>query len=252
VHTIDGSGNAAWSGAGTFGNGITVTGGLRSNGGVLITTSGNGQGLNITDGGGNGAGLVLSGANGAKFLRVNPNPGAVFEMLNNAFNTIILSVNDGGLVAANVGYNCKNGSLGGFGPNSFNWFYSAGQNYSFVDNSNLGYVTLNSDERIKKDIAALDVDVDAFMNIETIIYKYNGAHPLWPDNGVEHWGFSVQNLLAAGFKMATDGDVDELDLAGEIQPARIDTTVLLAMLYNVVRKQEARIRTLEGADIGRR
>lgn len=134
------------------------------------------------------------------------------------------------------------------GTHSWRWFWNgdAGDNhlYAFVDGANQGWATLNSDERIKQDIAPLPMNFDGYMAIAPIQFRFRDLG-IWKTGDIQH-GFSAQQLLTCMPK-AVVGDVtamqeDHPDLP---QPANVDDRVILAQTVLMVQAAHRRIAQLE-------
>ncbi len=143
-----------------------------------------------------------------------------------------------------LGIKCRQGNNGGVGGNTYHWFWNTDNHlYAFVDASNQGWPTFNSDERIKRNIGLLDADTDGFLALVPITYEWAGVHPYIAD-GVEHWGFSAQNVKRAMPK-ALIGDIEAVQENGDPQPASVDTTVILAQTVLQVQNLMNRVKQLE-------
>jgi Chaperone of endosialidase len=159
----------------------------------------------------------------------------------------------GGYINGSI--NCQVGYLGRAGVNggtsnqmNTSW---AGNNYQcYVDSSFIGNINFLSDERIKQNIAILPSQHDAYMRIVPISYNFRDIS-IFEDDGVEHWGWSAQNLSTA-VPNAVIGDFDSVTRDGDIQPAGVDDRPILALtvlevqaLVNEVAELRARITALE-------
>jgi Chaperone of endosialidase len=156
-----------------------------------------------------------------------------------------------GTINAQSGYLGRAGN-GGVTSNVMNTNWVGNSVQQWVDGSFIGNINMNiSDERIKKDIIPLPADHDAYMGIIPIKYKFRDIS-IWTDDGVEHWGWSAQNI-ASTLPIALVGTFNEVTkFDGEIQPAGVDERPILALtvlevqaLVNEVAELRARITALE-------
>lgn len=139
------------------------------------------------------------------------------------------------------GYLAKTGVGGGFGGNVHNWFWSGSSLQAWVDSTNVGNVTLTSDERVKHTIDDLVVDRTAFLAIRTISYRYQNIG-IFTDDG-EHWGFSANNLLTC-MPIAVHGTPDAVQEDGTPAPMSVEDRPILAATVNQVQQLIAEVQAL--------
>ncbi len=118
--------------------------------------------------------------------------------------------------------------------------------YAFVDDSNQGWATLNSDERLKEDIVPLESDTEAFMRLVPINFRWRKRGPL-TNNDRKVDGLSAQNVRDS-FPLATFGDFDTpLSEDGETPdfPGSVEDRGVMAHVILQVQKLIRRVDALE-------
>jgi Chaperone of endosialidase/Collagen triple helix repeat (20 copies) len=134
------------------------------------------------------------------------------------------------------------------------WNGDVGDNhfYAYVDDSNQGWATLNSDERLKEEIRPLISDTEAFLRLRPINFKWKKTD-LITNNDITSDGLSAQNVKAC-FPQAAFGDFETPpDENGKIKfPGAVDDRGVLAHVIVQVqslilenRELRKRIRALE-------
>lgn len=135
------------------------------------------------------------------------------------------------------------------GNNYWRWFWNGavGDNhfYAFVDNSNQGWATLNSDERLKEDMIPLVSSEAAFMQIAPINFAWKKINGI-TNNTKRNDGLSAQNIRAL-FPDAAFGDFDTPpDENGNIMfPGSVDDRAVLAHVILRVQDLINRVKALE-------
>lgn len=135
------------------------------------------------------------------------------------------------------------------GNNYWRWFWNGavGDNhfYAFVDNSNQGWATLNSDERLKEDIVPLVSDEAKFMQLAPINFAWKKINSI-TDNHIRVDGLSAQNVRSV-FPEAAFGDFDTPpDANGNIMfPGSVDDRAILAHVILRVQDLINRVKSLE-------
>jgi hypothetical protein len=125
------------------------------------------------------------------------------------------------------GYTGRQGNAGAT-TNIMNTAWVGNSVQQWVDGSFIGNINMNiSDERIKKNISPLARDHDSFMGIVPIKYGFKDVS-IWTDDGVEHWGWSAQNI-ASTLPIALVGGFEAKTLDGDIQPAGVDERPILTL-----------------------
>jgi hypothetical protein len=92
--------------------------------------------------------------------------------------------------------------------------------------------------RYKTDIAPLEVDVDNYLSLVPVSYKYKPEIVSEEDSKKTFSGFIAEELEAAGF-------TDLIDYDDEGRPDGLKYDRITAYLHFIVKNQEARIRELE-------
>jgi hypothetical protein len=152
-----------------------------------------------------------------------------------------------------VGYRCRTGLNGAFGGNYFNFFWDQANLQGWIDNYNPGYVTWNSDYRIKKDIEPLPSTWEQVKALRPISYTQkeytppavNGKAldaPLFSNDDVERWGFVAHELQETLIDSAATGWKDS--------PQHIQSPnhwTVIAALTRTVQEMQGRIEALEAA-----
>lgn len=143
------------------------------------------------------------------------------------------------------GYWSRLMATGQNGPNRWCFFWNNDSHlYCGVDATNQGWVQLTaSDERIKKNIASLDSDTEAFMAIRPIRFQWNA---LLRDTVKVQAGFSAQNMVEV-LPQAAVGDINStVEEDGSIHmPASVDMMPILAHTVAQVQKLINRVNQLE-------
>lgn len=154
-----------------------------------------------------------------------------------------------GTIQSSTGYLCKAGTAGGF-SNVFNWFWNNVNLYAFIDNVNVGWVALNSDYRIKKDIADLPSTWDKIKALRPISYtqaEYDPQPgerplPLFRRDNILRWGFIAHEAQDTLLNSAASGFKDDPDSVQSLNWAPI-----VAALTKALQEAMTRIEALEGA-----
>lgn len=149
------------------------------------------------------------------------------------------------------GFGCQAGSGAGPGASVFNFNWT-GSLQAWVDATNVGTVTLTSDERVKQAVVDMPDRHAAFMAIVPKQYRW-GDVGIFRDDGREYSGWSAQQLLACGFGHAVDGDITAVQENGDPQPASVQDRPILAQavleiqaLHALVAELRAEINALKG------
>lgn len=117
--------------------------------------------------------------------------------------------------------------------------------YAFVDDNNVGWVTRNSDERLKEDIEPLVSDTDAFMRLAPINFRWKKIGAI-TNNDFKIDGLSAQNVKA-NFPMAAFGDFDTPPKEDGTMdfPGAVDDRAVLAHTILQVQKLITKVAALE-------
>jgi hypothetical protein len=162
---------------------------------------------------------------------------------------------------ASIGYLCKQGISGAWGPNAFDFYYNAGLVQCWIDNSNLGNITLTSDYRIKKDVLDLPSMWDVVKGLRPIKYtqadftppaqleanekrKAEGQAvaegPMFRADNIERWGFIAHELQETLIPSASTGVKDSPDHVQSPNPFTV-----IAALTKALQETMARVEQLE-------
>jgi hypothetical protein len=212
---------------GTFGTGGGLT--LRAQ---LVATSGGGDIFlgGSTRGDGNVNAIVLSTANTER-MRIT-STGAVLAGYTSA------GANGAGIINA-VGYAHKQGLSSSPGGSAFNFFWT-GSLQAWIDNSNVGNVTLTSDYRIKKNIQTQTSSaIPRLKQLRPVTYERANYGTLFTEDGVAREGF-IAHELAEIVPSAVEGDKDA---ENQIQSINIDA--LVSVLTKALQEAVEKIETLE-------
>ncbi|RST54097.1 tail fiber domain-containing protein [Variovorax sp. DXTD-1] len=209
---------------GTAGLILNVNGMATNNVAILGQDSGSTRWV-IELGASSSGAFVLSRFNGATYLNspisINWSTGAM---------TFIGATTFVGQIASETtarinGYFAKQGVSGAFGGNSHNWNWTGSAIQAWVDSTNVGTVSLTSDERVKHSVFDLTPDRAAYLLIRPKTFHYRDIG-IFTDNG-EHWGFSAQNLLTCMPK-AVHGSPDATLEDGTPRPMSVEDRPILA------------------------
>ena len=132
------------------------------------------------------------------------------------------------------------------GGSVFNFCWS-GALQAWIDSTNVGNVSLVSDERIKRNIRPLDLHESEFMAIRPIEYEFDNVRICTAD-GVNRWGFSAQNLVQAiPDSAAVTSEETPMPMKAEDSwsPLNVDDRPILALTVRQVQDLIRRVRALE-------
>ena len=127
------------------------------------------------------------------------------------------------------GYRTKSGLAGYYTGHTFNIDYGSGANL-WIDNTNLGQISIVSDARIKHEVRAATQMTERVMMMKPVTYQFNNVD-MWRDDGIRRYGFIAQELRSVpGLYDTVVGEDNALTDDGTIQPLSLDTTQLIAVL----------------------
>jgi hypothetical protein len=159
-----------------------------------------------------------------------------------------------GTVWPYTGVQCKQGDSGGWGGNRY-YFYWDGNVQSWVDATFAGYIAMQSDYRIKKDLAPLPSMWERVKALRPISYthrdftppveveeraKRGETRPFFPGDDIERWGFVAHELQETLIESAATGVKDADDT---IQSPNSFT--IIAALTRALQEAMERIEMLE-------
>jgi Chaperone of endosialidase len=146
-----------------------------------------------------------------------------------------LTVN-GNVKAGNTagGYVEKTGYSGAFGISVFNFYWTGAALQAWIDTTNVGSVTLTSDDRFKHSVATMaDGALDRILALRPITYRWRDGAP-FVDDGKAHEGLIAQEVRAVIPAAVHDGETLSLD-----------TYALIGVLTKAVQELTARVHVLE-------
>jgi len=165
-----------------------------------------------------------------------------YDNISGAYYVDGLRLTRDGHIYGGVGYQCRAGGVGAFGGSMFNFNWT-GSLAVWVDNTNIGNMSVTSDERVKHQIQPLVMDTEGFKQIQPISYRFADVG-IFVDDGKDHWGFSAQNLMPI-MPQAVTGDVNAVQENGDPQPASLDSAPILAQTVLMVQDLMRRVEALE-------
>jgi hypothetical protein len=142
----------------------------------------------------------------------------------------------GTVVAA--GYNTKPGVSAGVEPYSFNFSWN-GQMQVFLDDINLGVISIISDYRIKSNAAPLETALGKVMALKPITYTMKAVGKVFKESPRKITGFIAHEC--DHIEGAVDGEKDELTVNGDVQPQRLNPMPLISTLAKAMQEQQAMI-----------
>lgn len=148
-----------------------------------------------------------------------------------------------------VGFNCKAGRTNGLQAHQFNIDNDNSGKRLWIDNSNMGVISLSSDYRIKKNVVPIETNctdrIKALKPVEYELKTYEEpndnlrAGPLFAEDGIVREGFiahEVQEVIPSG----AEGEKDE---PNRIQNLRVDA--ILAVTVKALQETLAKVEALE-------
>jgi len=181
------------------------------------------------------------------------------------------SINTSGIVKNANATQCRSGTGGSYGGNSFNLFYNGSATVLWIDNTNFGTINTTSDYRVKKDVIDLPSMWDAVKGLRPIKYtqaefqppsqkKYIAEQiaeakkdaetsvspreintaPMFPADDIERWGFIAHELQETLIPSAATGEKDSPDTIQSPNPFTV-----IAALTKALQEAMTRIEALE-------
>jgi hypothetical protein len=151
----------------------------------------------------------------------------------------------GGLSVPNTsiaarGYASRSGISGDYSSNSFNIYWTTSAARLYIDNTNLGNISVTSDYRIKKNIETQDSSaIDRIAKIRPVKYEFADYKELFKEDGVQREGFIAHELQEV-IPSAVDGEKDAED---QIQSLKLDA--LCSVMVKAIQEQQAMIDALK-------
>jgi hypothetical protein len=147
--------------------------------------------------------------------------------------------------------------VGGGASNPFSFYWNGANLYAYVDSSQLGYVSIVSDYRTKKDVAPLLSMWDRVKTLNPISYtqqeftppvemekktadELEASGPLFIADDIERWGFIAHELQAQLIGSAATGVKDDPACVQAPNPWTV-----IAALTKALQEAMTRIEALE-------
>ena len=109
------------------------------------------------------------------------------------------------------GYVCRAGKTGAFSASDFNIYWTGSATQLWIDNSNLGSISVTSDERYKQAIAPLaDGALDRVLSLRPVSYRWQDKG-IFRDDGAVREGLLAQQVRAL-IPSAVEGDPNQDEL----------------------------------------
>ena len=144
-------------------------------------------------------------------------------------------------IACSTGYRTKAGVSGGFGSNSFNWYWTGSQLQGYADDTSAGTVC---DPRVKWNIEDFVVDAVALIKqLKPKSFRFRDVG-IFTDDGKRHLGF-LANDIHDVLPEAVIGELDAVTPSGSIQPVTLDWLPLVTILVEAVQDLTKRVEKLE-------
>ena len=138
-----------------------------------------------------------------------------------------------GIVAA-VGYQSRSGISGSFGGNRFNMYWTGSATQLWVDNTNLGTITVVSDYRLKQNVKTQELSaLDRVVKLRPVTYEFQDYGNVFKADGVSREGFIAHELQEV-IPSAVEGEKDAED---QIQSLRLDA--LCSVLTKAIQELKA-------------
>lgn len=183
---------------------------------------------------------------------------------NNELNNFPLYIQNGGRVtmgthqpAANAvltvdgnitgtGINCRNGTGGAAIPSAFNIYWNEGNAGLWINTTRLGSITYTSDYRLKKNVSPITTPaLERVKQLKPVNFEYKDIEgDIFKADGIAHEGFIAHELKEV-IPSAVDGEKDELNNEGKIQPQTVKAVPIIAILTMAIQELEAKIEILE-------
>jgi outer membrane protein assembly factor BamB len=190
-----------------------------------------------------GANGSLTGSIGLCAFNANASAYAPLSLLGSSINinsvTTIqggLTVNSGTVTAG--GFACRAGNAGVTSGNSFNINHTTGQQL-WIDNTNMGTISVTSDYRIKKNIKPQKTPaLKRIAELRPVTYEFADFGELFHADGKKREGF-IAHEVAEVIPSAVDG---EKDAENQIQSLRLDA--LCSVMVKAIQELQAEVADL--------
>lgn len=149
-----------------------------------------------------------------------------------------------GRIASTAGYRCRSGTFGSYSTHTFNFQWTGSALQAWIDNVNIGTVTVTSDRRLKEEIEPLSQDaLRRVMALKPSTFKYkNVTDSLFSSDGETKEGFIADELQSV-IPSAVNGANSAVAGNGQIQPQTVNVLPVVAVLTKAVQEQQAQIQT---------
>ena len=142
------------------------------------------------------------------------------------------------------GYATRAGVSGGFGGNSFNYFWTGAALQVWIDAVNLGNMTYTSDYRIKQNVNLWsDSVLEKIKKIPIITFNYKNFSIFKEDNET-HIGFLAHELQEQ-FPQTVTGEKDGVDGLGKPLIQTINVLPFTTILMKAIQEQQTQIEQLQ-------
>lgn len=176
----------------------------------------------------------------------------LMTLMTNGVNQAVIGIAGGG--STGIGFEvlqgftargilCRPGIDGAAGANQYNIFWNNTAPEFWVDNVNVGTLTITSDYRVKDNVADLPPMWDKVKALHPVSYTIKNNEELFTKtNPIEQWGFLAHELQETLTEAAATGQKDASNI---VQSPNV--MVLLAPIVSALQEAMARIETLEPA-----
>jgi hypothetical protein len=140
------------------------------------------------------------------------------------------------------GYITRNGTLGAYGGNIFNFNWTGSTMQLWVDNQNVGTLTMTSDRRLKDRINPLTNNaIDRVMALRPVDFYYKDIKgTIFAGSPVQQEGFIADELQAV-IPSAVTGEKEGMTEDGKIQPQTVNVMPIISVLTKAMQEQQVLI-----------
>lgn len=218
---------------------LSPTGMNIGNKAIIFSGTNNGAGTGSIQSTSNGNNLILHSFSGVSAA-------VIFQCNSTEAGFISAS-----FLSISSGYRCKQGNFGGFGGNTFNYFWTGANLQCWIDGTFVGLVSLFSDHRLKENICCESKSVlERLSSIKLFEYDTKDISIFKPSG--RHYGFFAHEFQEAFPELDNiiTGEKDEVDTQGNIVPQTINLEITnlylraIQELNDIVKKQQAQIAVL--------
>ena len=152
-----------------------------------------------------------------------------------------ISIRPDARVRVGRGILSRSGYSGVDGTVSYTLDFASGAFYLKADDTGLGFISVTSDYRVKKDIIDLASTWDAVKTLRPITYTQAAYGELFQADDIERWGFIAHELQDTLIHSAATANKDDPDHIQSPNPWPV-----IAALTKALQEAMARIEALEG------